>query len=845
MIGPRKSGNVSWPVPASPSSILFGAVLLVAAAGGNASGQERFYGTSSRTYNEQKSADALRSVSQDSLNVNYDSPLTPDWQTAFFGHFAQSQDSLLKYPSRRPLYGASLSSSEIRLDTTYTTTDDRNYKGATGTLSNENLTASLALRFPHLPAVQTGIVSTRAFDDLNPREVDTERFSRSFQLSDRYWDELNLAYIYGDSQDITRRSGSASGLLPGQLPFQQPNFVAVDSFGAVYVVDAGRRRVLKFNNTGTLILDWGASGSGPGQFTTPAGIAVDAGGNVYVADSALARVQKFDTNGSFLAQWGTPGAANGQFNLPIGVAVDATGVYVVDSNNARVQKFTPAGAFLLAWGTAGIGPGQFLAPQGVATDGASVYVTDTNNHRVERFTTAGAFVSTWGAFGSANSLFASPTGIATDGAAVYVADTGNNRIQRFSTAGLYLSQWGTAGTTPGQFNTPIGIAADTASNLFVVDSGNLRVQRFLATGTLVTTWGNTPGGTATTTAATKFQRNSWSDSFGGIWTHSFRNVITVTSGFGLDRSGTTDLPSGNESESRRTWATPTLAIRLLRDLGLSYAWDLQHQSTAPPDTQTSRRTANQNLSFMATPFTDVTAVAAYATTSQHESRTPEQRTWGPSVSVALKPRAFIQLNTGWSKSSSQVGNRPVHTATAFTINSNVAIRQSNAATLTYAHGTSQDPESQTEATTDSTGLELFLIPIEPVSVNTRTRYTLAVATGKTASRLQSWSHTGNATWTVGNGFSLTAGVTYDLTIPDGGLQHSVLGLQSGANYSWDRHAVSVIYTMNQAQTISHIVRAEGRFGLSERATFGVSSQWTVAGEGAGDRSLRADLTISF
>ena len=55
----------------------------------------------------------------------------------------------------------------------------------------------------------------------------------------------------------------------------------------------------------------------------PAGIAVDSDGNVYVSDYALDRVVKFGPEGTVLAQWGSSGSALGQFNSPFGVALDA------------------------------------------------------------------------------------------------------------------------------------------------------------------------------------------------------------------------------------------------------------------------------------------------------------------------------------------------------------------------------------------------------------------------------------------------------------------------------------------------------------------------------------------
>src|SRR5690349_11075639 len=120
---------------------------------------------------------------------------------------------------------------------------------------------------------------------------------------------------------------------------------------------------------GTFLTEWGSSGSGDGQFNDPEFLAVDANGNVFVPDASNNRIQKFTSAGTFLTAWGGTGNADGQFSGPSGVAVAANGdVFVVDSFNNRIQRFAGTGTFLGKWGSVGSADGQFSIPSHVAVD---------------------------------------------------------------------------------------------------------------------------------------------------------------------------------------------------------------------------------------------------------------------------------------------------------------------------------------------------------------------------------------------------------------------------------------------------------------------------------------------
>ncbi len=169
--------------------------------------------------------------------------------------------------------------------------------------------------------------------------------------------------------------------------------IAFDSSGNGYVLEAGNRRVLKFDANGNFAgISWGTYGSGDGEFGSPRGIAIDSSDVVYVCDSGnwsgtyIHRVQEFDTNGNFLGKWGSFGTGDGQFNGPSGIAFDPMGhLYVTDYQNHRVEMFDSDGNFLGKWGSYGTGAGQFFNPYGIAIRSGLVYVTEVNNCRIQKF----------------------------------------------------------------------------------------------------------------------------------------------------------------------------------------------------------------------------------------------------------------------------------------------------------------------------------------------------------------------------------------------------------------------------------------------------------------------------
>ncbi|QTA81633.1 NHL repeat and PKD domain-containing protein [Desulfonema limicola] len=169
----------------------------------------------------------------------------------------------------------------------------------------------------------------------------------------------------------------------------------------LFAADKDNNRIQKFNADGTFIEEWKDFNDGKDSFKFPRGIAAyrDEGKNgfIYVSDTGNHRILKFDETGKLLNQWGGKGNGDGEFNEaygPYGIAVDIEGcIYAADWGNHRILKFDKDGGFITKWGTLGTDPGQMNKPVSLAVgNDGRVYVSDSENHRIQVFEKAGETV---------------------------------------------------------------------------------------------------------------------------------------------------------------------------------------------------------------------------------------------------------------------------------------------------------------------------------------------------------------------------------------------------------------------------------------------------------------------
>jgi len=271
----------------------------------------------------------------------------------------------------------------------------------------------------------------------------------------------NITTVAGNGTSCAGTScGDGSGAPSAQL--NGPTGLSIDSSGNLTITDTGDSRI-RLVNTGVIQSVTGFNSFNGDQtalstkFLNPDGIASDAAGNLYVSDTGNNRVRKIDTAGNVTTIVGsgtdatdeTISALAAKLSAPTGLAVSPDGgtLYVTDSGNNRIRKVVGGIINTVVIGlSAGIGttvtqPGRKIAA--LALDGAgNLYFTDVGNNAIYSLSADGTTLTllagqpgTSGAGGDGgsalNALFNAPSGIAVtqDGSQIFVADTSNFAVR--------------------------------------------------------------------------------------------------------------------------------------------------------------------------------------------------------------------------------------------------------------------------------------------------------------------------------------------------------------------------------------------------------------------------------
>ena len=302
-----------------------------------------------------------------------------------------------------------------------------------------------------------------------------------------------------------------------------------DSAGAVYVLESDHPRVRRIAPNG-IITTYAGNGvrafSADGQatqasFVDPDGLAIDSQGNLYIADTVASRIRKVSRTGVIStvagrnANQGFAGdggpATSALLYYPGKVAVDGQGsIFIADTFNNRIRKVSPNGIITTIAGTGQLGfsgdrgpatSATLNRPHGIAVDDAGyIYVSDRGNRRVRRIdpqgiitTIAGTGAPNDGSFNGFGVTLAlvDPKGLTLDKAGnLYIADALANVVYRLDPAGRVTiaaggSSFRSAGVGDGGPATqafvgdPEGVAIDGAGRLLIASGFSYRVRAVL------------------------------------------------------------------------------------------------------------------------------------------------------------------------------------------------------------------------------------------------------------------------------------------------------------------------------------------------------------------------------
>lgn len=144
----------------------------------------------------------------------------------------------------------------------------------------------------------------------------------------------------------------------GKGMYVMPHAIRIDPQGNVWTTDAASSMVLKFTTEGKKLMEISVGGQPTpcrNNFCGTTDVAFAPNGHIYISDGyANARVLEYTADGIKVREWGAHGTGTGEFHLVHSIQVDENGiVYVADRENGRVQRFDLEGRYLGEWANLG------------------------------------------------------------------------------------------------------------------------------------------------------------------------------------------------------------------------------------------------------------------------------------------------------------------------------------------------------------------------------------------------------------------------------------------------------------------------------------------------------------
>lgn len=264
----------------------------------------------------------------------------------------------------------------------------------------------------------------------------------------------------------------------GKERLNNPDSVASDKAGNIYIADTDNHRIVVFDRRGNWRFVIGKKAKNPaeqrrmGPIFFPTGLAVSDSGDIYVACMARSLILVFNRDGNFKKQI--------RIDRPIALAIAGRKLFA--TTPGQLWVFDLEGNLLDRYGSQGRSARQFEYPNGLAIDKkGAIFISDTQNSRIQILDQRGQLIGIEGRpprnLNDAQRMFGLNMGMAIDDyERVYVVDAFHHSIHVFDHEGNELGEFGEQGGLDGRFNYPSGIAYLGAGAFAVADKWNDRVQ---------------------------------------------------------------------------------------------------------------------------------------------------------------------------------------------------------------------------------------------------------------------------------------------------------------------------------------------------------------------------------
>ncbi len=256
--------------------------------------------------------------------------------------------------------------------------------------------------------------------------------------------------------------------------FRQPRGLLFDGSGNLYIADHQDRRVRKVATNGIITTFAGngsSSSSGDGGQATaasigdPNGLAIDGSGNVYIATYVGKNVRKVNISGiistfagssssGYAGDGGSANATSTKLTSPLGVTFDANGNLFITDYGVGCVREVSGGIISTYVSNPGIAAKGYYGDGGPATaaqigayksvfdKSGNLYIADWDNNRIRKVNASG-IISTFAGTGTATesgdggnaatATLHNPSGVAFDASGnLYISDYGNSAIRKIS-----------------------------------------------------------------------------------------------------------------------------------------------------------------------------------------------------------------------------------------------------------------------------------------------------------------------------------------------------------------------------------------------------------------------------